>query len=136
MWHGWLLEGSGSNVATARVAEVGRRAGHDVLLLCQERHPDRYPWIDASGTIDADGPSALRPNPGASEARGRCVLLRPLIGSLLPVFVVDAYEGFERVCAFVDLADDELASYLRTNEAALRAADRSAAGRSAPARPW
>lgn len=122
VWHGWLLEGSGSNVATARVAEVWRRAGHDVLLLCQERHPDRYAWIDASGTIDADGPSPLRPNPDASEAAGRCVLLRPLIGSLLPVFVVDAYEGFDRVVAFVDLSDEELASYLRANEEALRAA--------------
>ena len=50
VWHGWLLEGSGSNVATARiVVEVWRAAGHDVLLLCQERHPDRYPWIDATG---------------------------------------------------------------------------------------
>jgi glycosyltransferase involved in cell wall biosynthesis len=122
VWHGWLLEGSGSNVATARVAEVWRRAGHDVLLLCQERHADRYPWIDASGTIDAGGPSALRPNPAASEADGRCVLLRPSIGSLLPVFVVDAYEGFDRVTAFVDLTDEELASYLRANEDALRAA--------------
>ena len=52
MWHGWLLEGSGSNVATARIVEVWRAAGHDVLLLCQERHPERYPWIDASGTVD------------------------------------------------------------------------------------
>jgi glycosyltransferase involved in cell wall biosynthesis len=122
VWHGWLLEGSGSNVATARVAEVWRRAGHDVVLLCQERHPDRHPWIDASGTIDADGPSSLRPNLGASDAGGRCLLLRPLIGSLLPVFVVDAYEGFDRVCSFVDLTDGELSAYLRANEEALRAA--------------
>jgi glycosyltransferase involved in cell wall biosynthesis len=122
VWHGWLLEGSGSNVGTARVAEVWRRAGHDVVLLCQERHPHRYRWIDAFGTIDADGPSPLRPNADASGAAGRCVLLRPLIGSLLPVFVVDAYEGFERVRAFVDLTDEELALYLRANEEALRAA--------------
>jgi hypothetical protein len=43
LWHGWLLEGSGSNVATARVAERYRAAGHDVLLVCQERHPERRP---------------------------------------------------------------------------------------------
>src|SRR5262245_2321208 len=36
LWHGWVLEGSGSNVATARLAEVYRRQGHDVTVVCQE----------------------------------------------------------------------------------------------------
>ena len=57
LWHGWLLEGSGSNVATARTAEAWRAAGHDVVLMCQERHPERYPWIDAHGLVDDGGPS-------------------------------------------------------------------------------
>ena len=30
LWHGWVLEGAGSNVYTARIAEVYRREGHDV----------------------------------------------------------------------------------------------------------
>ena len=122
VWHGWLLEGSGSNVATARIVEVWRAAGHDVLLLCQERHPERYRWIDAHGTIDRDGPSELEPNTDVASAPGRCVLLRPDIGATLPVFVVDHYEGFETVRSFVDLSDEELGSYLRTNVEALRAA--------------
>jgi glycosyltransferase involved in cell wall biosynthesis len=120
LWHGWLLEGSGSNVATARVAEVLRASGHDVLLVCQEGHPERYPWIDASGTVDADGPSDLAPN-AAEAAPGRCVLLRPEIGRLLPVFVVDEYGGFD-VKPFVDLTDAELDEYLHRNVEALRAA--------------
>jgi glycosyltransferase involved in cell wall biosynthesis len=124
VWHGWLLEGSGSNVATARVVEVWRAAGHDVLLLCQERHPERYAWIDAHGKVDRDGPSALEANPGASRAPGRCVLLRPEIGATLPVFVIDHYEGFEIVRPFVDLTDDELDGYLRMNVEPLRAASR------------
>ncbi len=120
LWHGWLLEGSGSNVATARIAEVLRASGHDVLLVCQEGHPERYPWIDASGAVDADGPSDLAPN-AAEGAPGKCVLLRPRIGPLLPVFVVDEYEGFE-VNPFVDLTDAELDEYLHRNVEALRAA--------------
>src|SRR5215510_13271552 len=79
LWHGWLLEGSGSNVATARVAERLRAAGHDVLL-------------------------------------------RPRVGTTIPVFVLDRYEGFERVVRFVDIGDDDLESYLRGNVDALRAA--------------
>ena len=122
VWHGWLLEGSGSNVATARIVEVWRAAGHDVLLLCQERHPERYRWIDAHGTIDRDGPSELEPNTDVASASGRCVLLRPTIGATLPVFVVDHYEGFEIVRSFVDLSDEELDLYLRANVEALRAA--------------
>jgi glycosyltransferase involved in cell wall biosynthesis len=122
VWHGWLLEGSGSNVATARIVEVWRAEGHDVLLVCQERHPQRYPWIDAWGVLDGDGVSTLTPNPEASDAPGRCVLLRPEIGTLLPVFVVDHYEGFEDVRPFVDLSEEELEDYLHANVQALRAA--------------
>src|SRR5436309_2447125 len=48
-------------------------------------------------------------------------LLRPDVGAVLPVFVVDEYEGFE-VKRFVELTDDELRTYLDRNVAALRAA--------------
>ena len=122
MWHGWLLEGSGSNVATARTAESFREAGHDVLLLCQDRHPDRFAWVDAHGTLDREGPSRLLPNPTASDAPGRCVVLRPEIGPVLPVFVLDPYEGFDDVRRFVDLDDGTLETYLDRNVEALRAA--------------
>ena len=122
IWHGWLLEGSGSNVGTARTAQVWRAAGHDVVLVCQERHPERYPWIDAAGVIDADGPSEVR-RTGQAAGAGRCVLLRPDIGATLPVFVVDRYEGFDDVRSFTDLADGELDGYLRANVAALASAD-------------
>jgi glycosyltransferase involved in cell wall biosynthesis len=122
IWHGWLLEGSGSNVNTARVAEALRGAGHDVLLLCQETNVERYPWIDAWGTVGVDGPSELTSS-GRPPSPGRCVLLRPRIGRLLPVFVFDEYAGFD-VKRFVDLDDDELEAYLARNVDALRAATR------------
>jgi glycosyltransferase involved in cell wall biosynthesis len=122
LWHGWLLSGTGSNVATARVAAALRAAGHDVLIVAQEPHPERLSFLDGWGEIDDEG----RPGPitasGATGATGRAVLLRPWIGSLLPVFVYDEYEGFDRVAPFVDLTDGELKQYLSRNVAALRAA--------------
>jgi glycosyltransferase involved in cell wall biosynthesis len=121
LWHGWLLEGSGSNIATARVAEVLRSAGHDVLLMCQERHPERYPWIDAVGTVGPDGVAISEAETGSADT-GRCVLLRPDIGELLPVFVVDEYEGFPAVKTFLDLTDEELDAYLAHNVEPLRTA--------------
>jgi glycosyltransferase involved in cell wall biosynthesis len=120
IWHGWLLEGSGSNVAAAKVVQVLRDESHEVLVLCQEGHPERFDFIDATGTVDADAVSSLTPT-GQPAAAGTFSLLRPDIGSLLPVFVYDEYEGFE-VKPFPDLRDDELASYLDRNVRALRTA--------------
>jgi glycosyltransferase involved in cell wall biosynthesis len=123
IWHGWLLEGSGSNIGAARIAEVLRSAGHDVLVLCQEPHPEHYDWIDAWGTVGAGEPSPLVPSTTTVATAGRCVLLRPQIGELLPVFVIDEYEGFV-VKTFVDLTPKELDEYLRRNVEALAAAAR------------
>ena len=120
LWHGWLLEGTGSNVYTARVAEGLAADGHDVVLLCQEGRPERYPWVDATGTVGAEGVSDLTPN-GTMGHPGRCILLRPDIGRLLPVFVLDEYEGFD-VRRFVDLTDTELEGYLSRNVEAVRRA--------------
>jgi glycosyltransferase involved in cell wall biosynthesis len=122
LWHGWLLSGTGSNIYAARTAEVYRRQGHDVALLCQDRHPERAGFVDAWGTVGADGVSELRPT-GAEPGPGRVVLLRPEIGGLLPVFVLDEYEGFD-VKRFLDLTDGELDAYLERNIRALEAAVR------------
>lgn len=122
LWHGWLLAGTGSNIYAARTAEVYREQGHDVVILCQEPHPDRASFVDASGTVGGGGVSSLRPT-GARRGAGRVVLLRPEIGDLLPVFVLDEYEGFT-VKRFLDLTDEELDAYLQRNVAALDAAVR------------
>ncbi|MDP9327758.1 MAG: glycosyltransferase [Actinomycetota bacterium] len=119
LWHGWLLDGSGSNVSTARLAQSFAASGHDVVLLCQEPHPERYGWIDAHGTVGAEGPQL--PGSSVRPAPGRCVMLRPQIGSLLPVFVMDEYEGVE-VKTFLQISEEELQRYLALNVEVLRAA--------------
>jgi glycosyltransferase involved in cell wall biosynthesis len=122
LWHGWLLAGTGSNIYAGRTAEVYRDQGHDVVILCQESHPERVGFVDAWGTVGAGGVSSLRPA-GAGPGAGRVILLRPEIGDLLPVFVLDEYEGFT-VKRFLDLTGDELDTYLQRNVAALDAAVR------------
>ncbi|MDQ4005918.1 MAG: glycosyltransferase, partial [Actinomycetota bacterium] len=135
-WHGWLLEGTGSNVYTAKVAEVWRRQGHTVQMVCQDRHADRLEFVDAMATADHRGMSPAIET-GAVPAAGSVTVIRPDIGTLLPVFVEDEYEGFE-VKRFVDLADAELDAYLDLNVAALRAigasspADAAVAGHLVP----
>lgn len=107
LWHGYLLTGSGSNVYTANVARAWREAGHDVVVMCQDRTAAQLPFVDDTFEV-SDGD--LRIDPRASS----CRVARPAIGSLLPVYVYDEYEGFEAK-RFVDLTDDELHRYTDLN---------------------
>src|SRR5438067_8984591 len=95
LWHGYLLGGTGSNVYTRALAREWSRAGHDVVVFCQERHPDVY---------DVGGAEVVRPD----------------IGGLLPVFVLDRYEGLE-ARLLQDLTREERERYVERNAAALRA---------------
>ena len=40
LWHGYLLGGTGSNVYTRALAREWSRMGHEVVVVCQERHPE------------------------------------------------------------------------------------------------
>ena len=94
LWHGYLLEGTGSNIYTRALAREWSLAGHEVVVLCQERHPERF---------DLGGAQVVRPE----------------IGGLLPVFVVDRYEGLEPR-KLHELTRTELDRYVELNAAAVR----------------
>ena len=121
LWHGYLMRGSGSNIYTANVARVWRRQGHDVLLMCQERHPELLEFVDAWGDFDESNESFSTETTGAAAASGRCTIVRPNIGEILPVYVFDEYEGFTAK-KFVDLTEEELQHYIDTNVKAMVAA--------------
>lgn len=119
IFHGYLLSGTGSNVYNARLAQSLAHSGHEVHLLCQERHPESFPFIEAAGDWDG-GELSLRRLHGAGGAAGpRCTLYRPNIGGLLPVYVADRYEGL-RARTFADCSEAQLAAYLGANVAAVR----------------
>ena len=61
LWHGYLLGGTGSNVYTRALAREWSRAGHDVTVVCQERHPERYDLGGARGRRAASCPDGLLP---------------------------------------------------------------------------
>jgi glycosyltransferase involved in cell wall biosynthesis len=95
LWHGYLLGGTGSNVYTRAVAREWSRAGHEVVVVCQEPHPEAY---DLAG------------------AR----VVRPEIGDVLPVFVLDRYEGHQPKL-LQELTPAERERYVEANATALRA---------------
>ncbi|MDP8944110.1 MAG: glycosyltransferase, partial [Actinomycetota bacterium] len=114
VFHGYLLRGTGSNIYNANVARALVALGHEVHLLCQDRRAAELPFVDA--VADWDG-GALRVE--TLRRPVRCTAYRPSIGRLLPVYVADAYEGFD-ARPFVATSDDEVERYLAANVAAVR----------------
>jgi glycosyltransferase involved in cell wall biosynthesis len=94
VWHGYLLGGTGSNVYTRQLAREWARAGHDVVVVCQEAHPERF---DLCG------------------ARVVC----PDVAGLLPVFVLDRYDGYD-VKLLQDCSRAELDAWVDANASVVR----------------
>jgi glycosyltransferase involved in cell wall biosynthesis len=95
IWHGYLLGGTGSNVYTRAIAREWSRAGHDVTIVCQEGSPELY---------DLGGARIVRPE---------------LPDGLLPVFVLDRYEGLD-ARRLPELTRTEREAFVQANAAALR----------------
>jgi glycosyltransferase involved in cell wall biosynthesis len=96
LWHGYLLEGTGSNIYTQHIARSWGRLGHDVVLVCQQLRAERFDL----------GP--------------RVRVVRPDVGPLLPTFVLDRYEGIE-ARHVADMTVAELDRYTGANVEAIRA---------------
>ena len=94
VWHGYLLGGTGSNIYTRQLSREWSREGHDVTVFSQEPRPERF---------DLGGATTVRPD----------------VGWLLPVFVLDRYEGYE-VRRLQDCSREELDAWVEANAAALR----------------
>ena len=95
LWHGYLLGGTGSNVYTRALAREWSRAGHEVVVVCQDRHPERY------------------------DIGGATVVVPELPDDLLPVFVLDEYEGLE-ARLLQDFTAEQRAAYVEANARAIR----------------
>jgi glycosyltransferase involved in cell wall biosynthesis len=95
LWHGYLLGGTGSNVYTRALARAWSKTGHEVVVVCQEPHPEQY---------DLEGATVVRPE---------------LPDGVLPVFIVDRYEGLEPVL-LQELAPVQRKRYVDANAEAVR----------------
>ncbi len=113
VFHGYLLRGTGSNVYNASLAAALVRLGHEVDLLCQERHAEELEFVAAVGDWD-------RGELVVDKARNTgATVYRPDIGGLLPVYVADRYEGVQ-ARPFPECSDAEVDRYLRANIDAVR----------------
>ena len=94
IWHGYLLAGTGSNIFARELARQWQSAGHDVTVFSQDPHPEQY---------DLGGAATVRPD----------------VGGLLPVFVIDDYDGY-RVQRVQDTTREELDAWVEANASAMR----------------
>jgi glycosyltransferase involved in cell wall biosynthesis len=94
LWHGYLLSGTGSNIYTRALARAWTRLGHDVVVFSQEPHPEKFDL-------------------GGAET------VRPTVAGVLPVFVLDRYEGLE-ARLLQDTTPAERKRFVEANAASLR----------------
>ncbi|MGH3022433.1 MAG: glycosyltransferase family 4 protein [Gaiellaceae bacterium] len=94
VWHGFLLAGTGSNIYARSLAREWSREGHEVTVFSQDPDPEGY---------DLGGAETVRPD----------------VGGLLPVFVLDRYDGYD-VKLVQDCTRAELDAWVEANAAAMR----------------
>jgi glycosyltransferase involved in cell wall biosynthesis len=116
--HGYLLEGSGSNLWTRAILQSLCRQGETVHLMAQENHPERYDFITEFRRYPPGGGTEVSFR-RESPYPGRCIVHKPVLGEVLPVYVHDEYEEFSRAVPMVDLEDPEIEEYLERNERVL-----------------
>src|SRR3954449_2537284 len=114
IFHGFLLRGTGSNVYNASLAAALAKLGHDVHLLCQDRHAAELPFVNAVGRWK-DGELTVE----TIREPVRVTAYLPDIGRVLPVYVADEYEGFD-ARPYPELSEEEVERYVEANAAAVR----------------
>lgn len=123
--HGYFLGDSGSGVYTRHLASQLKADGHEVTLVCQERTPESYDFIDSVWTLDATNSELqLVTEQVAESGPGYCRLVRPALGDRLLVYVDGPFAGFPRagVRTLHEAPDDWLEVYVAQNVSALRTA--------------
>ncbi len=95
LWHGYLLGGTGSNVYTRELARIWSGQGHDVTVFCQEPNSQEFDL-------------------------GSARVVRPQIGPILPVFVLDRYADVESRLV-QDCSAAERNRFVEANAEALKA---------------
>jgi glycosyltransferase involved in cell wall biosynthesis len=112
--HGYLLDGSGSNLWTRSVARALVRDGATIHLVCQEPHPEKYDFISQAWEYGVEG-TVVRVLDRETGYAGRCIMHQPGLGETLPVYVWDEYEEFEDVVPMTDMEDAVLEDYIHRN---------------------
>jgi len=110
--HGYLLRQTGSNLVVVNVAKAWAKQGHAVTVVCQDREAGTLNFVD-------EFISSTRDIPKHSPVPGQLRVVVPDINDLLPVYVMDRYEGYQ-VKALGEMSADEMEAHISLTAEALR----------------
>jgi glycosyltransferase involved in cell wall biosynthesis len=115
--HGYLLKGTGSNQYVQSLARALCAQGHQLVVMCQEDDPE-LDFVSVFMREEEGGGAPRLIWEKETSYPGNCMVVKPDIGGLLPVYVMDSYPGFS-VKEFTRLSEAELERYISGNRRAL-----------------
>lgn len=110
--HGYLLRQTGSNMVVVNVAKAWLKQGHAVTVICQDRLAGTLDFVD-------EFISSTREIPTHPPRAGQLRVVVPDINDLLPVYVLDRYEGYQ-VKPIGDMSAEEIETHISMTAAALK----------------
>ena len=117
--HGYLLEGSGSNLWTRAILKTLCRLGDTIHVMCQEPHPEHYDFISEAWRYPKTTEKPELWYQAETPYLGKCILHKPELGAVLPVYVHDKYEEYDHVVPMAELDDASIEEYITLNYHAL-----------------
>ncbi len=110
--HGYLLQGTGSNIYVVNIAKTWKKQGHAVTVVCQDPDAGDLPFVDEF--ISKSGPF-----PSSPPQAGTLRVVVPDINRLLPVYVFDKYIGYT-VKTIPDMSSEEIELHIQRTASVLR----------------
>lgn len=117
--HGYLLTDTGSNIYVRNLAQKFCEHGHEVFLFCQEPGPELIDFINDVNIFEKNNINYKQIINRKTKFKGKCHFFKPYINGLLPVFVLDKYEGYI-VKEFHNMPLNEIENYISFNVKAIK----------------
>ena len=110
--HGYLLQGTGSNIYVANIAKAWQNQGHGVSVVCKDRKAGALTFVQ-----EFIGPHDNLPDDPPKPGTIRVIV--PEINNLLPVYVFDRYNGFD-VKIIPEMTPEEIHMHIEMTASTLR----------------
>ncbi len=112
--HGYFLNDSGSGTYARELSRALVNEGHDVTLICQERRPSDFDFINSFFEFSKDNEELKKVFSRETKYKGFCRLVRPSLDGELLTFVAGDFEGFTSK-TFQEASKSEIDDYIQAN---------------------
>jgi len=117
MVHGFVLDGTGSNLYVRNIVKTMCEYGQDVVLVCQEFTPEKYDYV--SKCVRAHKDEYIVEFDRETPYKGKCEVYIPDTDNELLVYVYDRYKDLH-VREMKDVSNQEIDAYIAKNAACIQ----------------